>query len=99
MASREMIKFREQRFLFPVKGFTIIEVLVAISIGLVVILLSYLVYDVTLRFTAIENRKIELAQNGRVALDRMTRDFRQAQELVTVLPPVPDDPDNPRPKN
>ncbi|PIU01457.1 hypothetical protein COT68_03100 [bacterium (Candidatus Torokbacteria) CG09_land_8_20_14_0_10_42_11] len=95
MASREMIKFREQRFLFPVKGFTIIEVLVAISIGLVVILLSYLVYDVTLRFTAIENRKIELAQNGRVALDRMTRDFRQAQELVTVLPPVPDDPDNP----
>jgi len=76
-------------------GFTIIEVLVAISVGLVVILLSYLAYDATLRFTAAVNRKVELVQNGRVGLDRITRDLRQAQELVTVLPSVPDDPENP----
>lgn len=79
------------------KGFTLVEILVAISVGLVVILLAYASYDLALRFTEKENRKVELAQNGRVALDRITRDLRQSQELVTDLPPVSDDPDSPPP--
>ncbi|MDD5626796.1 MAG: prepilin-type N-terminal cleavage/methylation domain-containing protein [Patescibacteria group bacterium] len=79
------------------KGFTLAEILVAISVGLVVVLLAYASYDLALRFTEKENKKVELAQNGRVALDRITRDLRQSQELVTDLPPVSDDPDSPPP--
>ncbi|MFA4881151.1 MAG: prepilin-type N-terminal cleavage/methylation domain-containing protein [Candidatus Doudnabacteria bacterium] len=79
------------------KGFTLVEILVAISVGLIVVLLAYASYDLALRFTEKENKKVELAQNGRVALDRITRDLRQSQELVTDLPPVSDDPDSPPP--
>jgi len=79
------------------KGFTLVEVLVAVSVGLVVILLSYTCYDLALRFAERENRKVELVQNGRVALDRITRDLRQSQELATDLPAIANDPDNPPP--
>lgn len=76
-------------------GFTLLEVLLAVGLGVIVLTLALLSYQMFLRLTNQENREIELVQNGRVALDRLTRDLRQAEEIITLLPEVPDDPDNP----
>jgi len=76
------------------KGFTLIEVLVAVTVGILIILLTYASHSLVVRMTERESRKIELVQNGRVALDRITRELRQSDELVTILPEVGDDPGN-----
>jgi len=73
----------------------LVEVLVAVAIGTLIILLTYVSYDLVIRLTERESRKIELVQNGRVALDRITREIRQSDDLVTILPETTDDPLNP----
>lgn len=87
---------REPKNLFSSKqGFTLVEVLVAVAVGALIIILTYTSYSLAVRLTDRENSKIELVQNGRVVLDRLTREFRQALEIVTDLPEVNDDPLDP----
>ena len=68
------------------RGMTLIEVIISLAIGsLIFILVSgiYAVSQNTYRFT---DAKAEISQNGRVILDRIVREIRQSQRIVTVLP-------------
>lgn len=80
-----------------IKAFTLIEVILAIGIFLIIIVISFLTYNMTTRFSNKESTKTELVQNGRITLDRMTRELRQTEDMITLLPIVPDDPTDPPP--
>jgi len=70
----------------PRLGFTLQEIIIAIAISILIVLTVISIFSVnqtTFRKTSLRS---ELTQNGRVALDIMSREIRQAREIVTVLP-------------
>lgn len=79
------------------RGFTLVEILVAIAAGLIIISLIYTSHSLMVRLTERESHKVELVQNGRVTLDRLTRELRQSEEIVTTLPATADNPEDPAP--
>ena len=68
-------------------GFTLVEVIIAISISVILFLIISLVYYVSQNAYKKTDTRAEITQNGRVMLDRIIRELRQAQRLITVLPP------------
>lgn len=78
-------------------AFTLTEVLVATSVIAIALTLIYSIVQVGHRTYLTGERRAELAQNARVILDRVAREFRQTPELVTALPATPDDPFFPPP--
>ena len=67
------------------KAFTLVEILVALAIFLVVILVVTSIYNLSRENYKANANMTEIAQNGRIALDRMTREIRQAREVITPL--------------
>ena len=67
-------------------GFTIAEVLVSIIIGLIILTLVGSIFILSQKVIRKNNTKSELTQNGRITIDLMSREIRQAREIVTVLP-------------
>lgn len=86
---------RNQKFL---TGFTIIEVTVTISILIIVIMAVLGISFLGQRFYQHGEARAEILQNGRIISERITREIRQADELVTQLPQIPGLPENPPPK-
>lgn len=76
-------------------GFTIVEILIAIVIFCLVVGLVLNIFIFSQNFYRQTETNLELLQNGRIVLERISRDLRQAVEMVTALPQVPDNPDNP----
>ncbi|MBZ9572721.1 prepilin-type N-terminal cleavage/methylation domain-containing protein [Patescibacteria group bacterium] len=66
-------------------GFTLIEVLITVIIFLLVSVAIFNIYIVGQKFYQGGEIRAELLQNGRVVLERMTREIRQAREIVTEL--------------
>jgi len=81
------------------RGFTLIEILVAIAAGTTIILALYGIYVFTSKLHRKNVNQEELAQNARIALERMSRDIRQAEKVTTTLPPTDTDLLNPAPSN
>ena len=67
-------------------GFTIVEVLVSISLFVIMLLLVNSLYVVSQRAYTKGSGKGEIAQNARVCLDRMSREIRQSLDIITALP-------------
>jgi prepilin-type N-terminal cleavage/methylation domain-containing protein len=65
------------------KGFTIIEIMSSLSIFLIIMLLVGSVYILAQRTYNRGTSQNELIQNARVCLDRLSRELRQAEFLVT----------------
>lgn len=76
-------------------GFTILEITVTMAIFLLSIILIGSLYIIAQRLYNQSSNRAELAQNGRVILDRISRELRQAANIVTPLPPTNTDPGNP----
>lgn len=73
-------------------GFTLTELLISVIISLLILLIisSFFILDQkTLRKS---NITAELVQNARITLDLMSREIRQAMEIVTILPIDDSDP-------
>jgi len=68
------------------KGFTLVETLVTTIILTLVIGAVYGAYTLSQRAYREGEAAAELNQNGRVILERMVREIRQAREMVTDLP-------------
>ena len=68
------------------KGFTLVELLVAMLISSLLISVTVAVYSAFRKTLAADQSAADLSQNGRVALDRISRELRQTPEIVTVLP-------------
>jgi type II secretory pathway component PulJ len=79
------------------KGFTLLEILVAISLSFLLLEALYGVYITSYKSYTNSIAEAELNQNARIAMERITRDLRQTPEIVTVLPPNDTDPLNPSP--
>ena len=76
-------------------AFTLIETLLAVSFIALFCASLFIIYTNTSRYSQAEKTKLELAQNGRILLDRLSRELRQTNEIVSILPATGDDPDNP----
>lgn len=68
------------------KGFTILEIVVSISLFTFLILLVNSMFVMSQRTYNTGSDKSELAQNARVSLDRMSREIRQSEEIITLMP-------------
>lgn len=79
-------------------GFTIVEVLITVAIFILIVVVIFSIYLTSQRFYQRGEVRAELLQNGRVILERLAREIRQAEEIVTPLPQLPDNPDNPPPE-
>lgn len=68
-------------------GFTLAEVLVSMVIIILILIIVSSAFTLNQRVFRKSNIKAELTQNGRIVLDLMAREIRQAKDIVTVLPP------------
>ncbi|MCX6784808.1 MAG: prepilin-type N-terminal cleavage/methylation domain-containing protein [Candidatus Komeilibacteria bacterium] len=67
-------------------AFTLIELVAVVALGSLIFLLIYQMYDASQIIFKQSNTTLELAQNGRVVLDRLSRELRQAKVIATPLP-------------
>ncbi len=74
---------KNKRFL---TGFTLTELLITITVMSLVIGVVYGAYILSQRAYRAGGISAEILQNGRVILERMSREIRQAREIVTDLP-------------
>lgn len=81
------------------RGFTLIEILVAMAAGTLILMALYSIYVVNSKSYRKSVNQQELAQNGRIAMERMTRDIRQTYEVIDTLPLIDTDPLNPPPSH
>ncbi|MBI4812035.1 hypothetical protein HY798_01090 [Candidatus Falkowbacteria bacterium] len=79
-------------------GFTIFEIIVSVSLFLISIILVGSLYIFAQRSYNKGSGKAELSQNARVTLDRMSRELRQAVNVVAALSETDNDPQNPPPQ-
>jgi len=68
------------------KSFTLVEILIVIVTLFLVVGVIYAGYILSQRAYEEGEISAELTQNARVILERMTREIRQAREIVTELP-------------
>lgn len=76
-------------------GFTLLEIIVSLSLFTIIIILVSDIYLITQRAYNKNSDAAELAQNARVSLDRISRELRQSASLITALPATDADPNNP----
>ena len=67
-------------------GFTFVEMIVALAVGTLFLVVAYQFLLASQQFYSIREDKVEYAQNGRVVMDKMVRELRQAEAVVTILP-------------
>ncbi|MDD5294956.1 MAG: prepilin-type N-terminal cleavage/methylation domain-containing protein [Patescibacteria group bacterium] len=77
------------------KGFTLLEILVSLSLFTLAIVLVGSMYSLSQRSYNKGAGKGELVQNARVSLDRISRELRQSINIVTDLPETDSDPGDP----
>lgn len=68
------------------KGFTILEIIVSLSLFTFVILLVNSMFVVSQNTYNSGSNRGELVQNARVSVDRISREIRQSEEIVTLMP-------------
>lgn len=71
------------------KAFTLVEILTVVFLGTLIIMAAYEVYLMSYKSYKRNSQSAELTQNARIAMERFSRDIRQAEEIVTVLPADP----------
>lgn len=72
------------------KAFTLVEVLTVVFLGALIIIAAYGVFLASYQSYKKNTESAELTQNARIALERMSREIRQSQEIVVpqVMPPA-----------
>ncbi|MDP2708673.1 MAG: prepilin-type N-terminal cleavage/methylation domain-containing protein [bacterium] len=76
-------------------GFTLLEIIVSVSLFVIIIILVSDIYLAVQRAYNKNSDLAELTQNTRVSLDRMSRELRQSSNIITELPENGGDPENP----
>jgi prepilin-type N-terminal cleavage/methylation domain-containing protein len=67
-------------------GFTFVETLIVVAIFCIIMTAIYSVYLVNQRAYLAGENMAEITQNGRVILERMVRELRQAKNIISDLP-------------
>lgn len=74
-------------------GFTLIEIIVATSLASLLFMAATGIYLISQATYQKADTKAETTQNGRVIIDRMIRELRQSQNIVTEMPATLSDPE------
>lgn len=69
-------------------SFTLIETLLAIGIASVILASSAGLYLMAVKASKKSRIEQELAQNGRIAAEKITREIRQTSEIASILPEI-----------
>ena len=77
------------------RGFTLVEILISVAIFIIVVAAVVDVYLAGQKLYQKGEDQAELLQNGRVLLEKMSREIRQSEEIVTQMPSISTDPNNP----
>lgn len=80
-------------------SFTLVEILVAMAAGAMVLVALYSIYTVNVKTYRRSINQQELAQNARISMERISRDIRQTDRVITSLPLTSSDPLNPPPSS
>ena len=72
-------------------GFTLIELLVAMIVSGILISITTATYTLFRTSMNLDQSRAQLDQNGRLVLDRLSRELRQTQDVVTTFPASPSD--------
>ena len=70
----------------PRSGFTLIEVVITLAVGVLILTGILGVFLITRQTLTRNSGRAEIVQNGRIALERLSRDLRQAEEIAGVIP-------------
>lgn len=73
------------------KGFTLTEILIIVVLIFLILGALYFAYSFNQKVYKEGENSAEVVQNGRVTLERLTREIRQAREIVSELPDSKDD--------
>jgi len=68
------------------KGFTLTEIVSVVGLATLAVLLIYQIFIISQNAFKSGDQNLEIAQNGRIFLDRITREIRQTPEIATNLP-------------
>jgi len=68
------------------KGFTLMEVMIAIGVSVLLFFILAQFYDLSQKIYYTTDAKAEITQNGRVILDRLVRELRQTPDIITDIP-------------
>ena len=77
------------------KGFTLSELIIAISLTLIIISSAYVIYTISQKSFKTGSQKDELTQNAKIGLEKISRELRETSKITITLPPTGDDPENP----
>jgi len=75
----------KRSFLKKEKGFSLTELLVVLAMLVLVFEIVYTAYFLSRKGYSEGETRAEITQNGRVVLERMTREIRQTKDVVTEL--------------
>jgi prepilin-type N-terminal cleavage/methylation domain-containing protein len=75
-------------------GFSLIEVIISINIAVILFLIITSVYSISQHTYKKTDTIAEITQNGRVIIDRLIRELRQTDDIVTTIPVDNSDPGN-----
>lgn len=81
------------------KGFTLSEIVVVVTLSVLLFSSLYAVYITSFQSYRRNVNRAELDQNARISLERITRDLRQTNDIVTTIPPTDTDILNPPPSH
>lgn len=68
------------------RGFTLVEVITVTAIFMIIIGVIYSAILYSQQSYAVGENVAEIIQNGRVIIERISREIRQAKEIITLLP-------------
>ena len=79
------------------RAFTLIELIVALAGGVLILAAILQLFSQARQTLDQGGRRAEAVQNGRIALEEISRDLRQAEVMVSSLPETDTDPQRPPP--
>ena len=74
------------RFLREEGGFTLVEMMVTLTIWIAILFTLYSVFDQSIRVYSVGNNKVEAAESARLGLEKMEREIRAAYPVDTTVP-------------
>jgi prepilin-type N-terminal cleavage/methylation domain-containing protein len=73
------------------RGFSLVELLVAVAVSGILVAITISTYSLFRRSLTLDQSRAGLSQNGRITLDRLSRELRQTPDVVTTLPTTSSD--------
>jgi len=68
------------------RGLSLMEIVIVMGLAVILLMAVYGSFVISHKAFSTSDKRLELVQNGRVVLDRLSRELRQAMEIVTALP-------------